>query len=107
MRLQKFLAQGGVASRRRAEALIKAGAVKVNGEAVSTLGRGIDVDRDVVEVDGKRVRAVAPAYRLLLKPRSCLATLADAKPGEKERRPTLAKYVPVLGARNTNCAAYS
>lgn len=91
MRLQKFLAQGGVASRRRAEELIKKGAVRVNGEVVSTLGRTIDPDRDSVELEGKRVRPAPLAYRLLLKPRGCLATLADSPPDSE--RPTLARYV--------------
>jgi 23S rRNA pseudouridine2605 synthase len=92
MRLQKYLALGGVASRRRAEALIKQGAVRVNGEAVATLGRTIDPDRDSVEVNGKRVRPAPIAYRLLLKPRACLATLADSAPDSD--RPTLARFVP-------------
>jgi 23S rRNA pseudouridine2605 synthase len=91
MRLQKFLAQGGVASRRRAEDLIKKGGVRVNGEVVSTLGRTIDPDRDTVELEGKRVRVAPVAYRILLKPRGCLATLADSPPDSD--RPTLARYV--------------
>lgn len=88
MRLQRFLAQAGVASRRAAEKLIADGKVKVNGQAVSTLGARVE-ERDRVEVDGKRVRPEAPLYRILLKPRSCLATLARSD-GE---RPTLARFV--------------
>jgi 23S rRNA pseudouridine2605 synthase len=91
VRLQKYLAQAGLASRRGAESLIQQGAVTVNGAVVSTLGHTIDPDRDTVEVQGKRVRPVAPAYRLLLKPRGCLATLAD--PPKDSERPTLARYV--------------
>jgi 23S rRNA pseudouridine2605 synthase len=87
MRLQKYLAQGGVSSRRRAEELIKAGAVTVNGVVVSTLGSTVGA-KDRVEVEGRRVVPETPIYRLLLKPRDCLATLA--KTGE---RPTLAKYL--------------
>jgi 23S rRNA pseudouridine2605 synthase len=96
MRLQKFLAQAGVASRRQAEQLIKAGSVKVNGAVVDSLGYGVDVDRDQVEVEGHRVRQEAAAYRVLLKPRACLSTLADAKPGDhggQAVRDTLARYV--------------
>jgi 23S rRNA pseudouridine2605 synthase len=92
MRLQKFLAQGGVASRRRAEALIKEGSVRVNGQVVEALGRTVDPDRDTVEVNGKRVRPAPVGYRLLLKPRGCLATLADRAPDSE--RPTLSRYVP-------------
>ena len=87
MRLQKFLSQAGVSSRRKAEELIASGAVRVNGTAVTALGTSVDA-RDRVEVSGKRVFQETPMYRLLLKPRACLATLAKA--GE---RPTLARYV--------------
>jgi 23S rRNA pseudouridine2605 synthase len=96
MRLQKFLAQAGVASRRQAEQLIKAGSVTVNGAVVDSLGYGVDVGRDQVEVDGQRVRQEAAAYRVLLKPRACLSTLADPKPGDhggEAVRDTLARYV--------------
>jgi 23S rRNA pseudouridine2605 synthase len=89
MRLQKFLAQAGVASRRAAEKLIAEGKVKVNGQAVSALGTQVDPRKDRVELEGQRLRAEAPQYRLLLKPRACLATLEEPE-GE---RPTLAKYV--------------
>jgi 23S rRNA pseudouridine2605 synthase len=87
VRLQKFLSQAGVSSRRKAEELIASGAVRVNGTAVTALGTSVDA-RDRVEVSGKRVFQETPMYRLLLKPRACLATLAKA--GE---RPTLARYV--------------
>jgi pseudouridine synthase len=88
VRLQKFLAQAGVSSRRKAEALIASGAVRVNGKPVTTLGTSVDAARDRVEVNGKRVAADAPIYRLLLKPRTCLATLVPTG-----QRPTLARYV--------------
>lgn len=88
MRLQRFLAQAGIASRRKAEDLIAAGAVKVNGVVVSALGTNVSAGKDRVEVRGRRVVVESPIYRLLLKPRACLATLAPS--GE---RPTLARYV--------------
>jgi len=88
VRLQRYLAQSGVSSRRQAEALIAAGAVRVNGDVVKQLGTSVNAARDRVEVSGRRVVAETPIYRLLLKPRACLATLA--KGGE---RPTLARYV--------------
>jgi 23S rRNA pseudouridine2605 synthase len=93
MRLQKFLAQAGVASRRRAEELIQKGEVQVNGETVATLGYQVDTERDRVEVQGRKVRPEAPLYRLLLKPRACLSTLSETTRGEKAR-PNLARYVP-------------
>jgi 23S rRNA pseudouridine2605 synthase len=89
MRLQQYLAQAGVASRRAAERLITEGKVKVNGVAVSALGSQVDA-HDRVEVEGRRVRPETPLYRVILKPRSCLATLDPAQ-GE---RPTLARHVP-------------
>jgi 23S rRNA pseudouridine2605 synthase len=88
VRLQRFLAQAGVSSRRKAEALIASGAVRVNGAAVTTLGTSVNASRDRVEVSGKRVVPETPIYRLMLKPRACLATLAPSRP-----RPTLARYL--------------
>jgi pseudouridine synthase len=88
VRLQKFLAQAGVSSRRKAEALIASGAVRVNGEPVTTLGTSVNAARDRVEVNSRRVFPETPIYRLLLKPRACLATLTAS--GD---RPTLARYV--------------
>lgn len=87
LRLQRFLAQAGVASRRRAEQLIASGAVKVNGQVADKPGIVV-AERDRVEVDGKRVLRVDPVYRVILKPRACLATL-----GRSGDRPTLRRYL--------------
>jgi 23S rRNA pseudouridine2605 synthase len=92
MRLQKYLAQAGVASRRRAEELIRRGEVLVNGEPVVQLGAKVDTEHDRIEVQGRRVRAGTPLYRLLLKPRACLSTLTQVPRGENVR-PNLARYV--------------
>jgi pseudouridine synthase len=89
VRLQRYLAQAGVSSRRRAEQLIASGAVRVNGVVVSTLGATVGAN-DHVEVEGKRVVAATPVYRLMLKPRACLSTLV---PHAKADRPTLVKYL--------------
>ncbi len=98
MRLQKYLAQAGVASRRRAEELIKRGEVLVNGAAVSQLGYKVDPDNDRVEVQGRKIRPAAPLYRLLLKPRACLSTLTETGRGPSgsgdKPRPNLNRYVP-------------
>lgn len=88
VRLPKFLAQAGVASRRQAEQLITEGAVKVNGVVVTALGTQVNPNDDRVEVNGRRVKAETPLYRVLLKPRQCLATL-----DKNNERPTLARYV--------------
>jgi len=87
MRLQRYLAQAGVSSRRQAEYLIETGAVKVNGVLVNTLGTTVG-GKDWVEVNGRRVVPETPIYRLMLKPRACLSTLS--KTGD---RPTLAQYL--------------
>ena len=86
MRLNAFLARAGVASRRGADELIKAGRVRVNGEpgALNTAVGG----RDVVEVDGRRVHAQRLAYVLLHKPAGVVTTARD--PG---RRPTVVQLV--------------
>ncbi|HEY4186744.1 MAG TPA: S4 domain-containing protein [Polyangia bacterium] len=87
MRLQKYLSQAGISSRRRAEQLIASGSVKVNGQVVNTPGVVV-AERDRVEVDGKRVIRVDPVYRVMLKPRACLATL-----GKSGDRPTLQRFM--------------
>ena len=86
MRLNAFLARAGVASRRGADELIKAGRVRVNGEpaALNTAVGG----RDVVEVDGERVQAQQLAYVLLHKPAGVVTTMRDP-----QRRPTVAQLV--------------
>lgn len=77
IRLQKVLAVRGFGSRRVVENLIEDGRVKVNGEK-ARLGRRVDVERDVVEVDDVRV-GVAPdlTYYLLNKPTGVVTTAAD------------------------------
>ena len=78
MRLQRFLARAGVASRRGSEDLMTAGRVKVNGEVKTELGTKVDVDLDVVEVDGRRVRLDAGSvYLMLYKPTGYLTTMSD------------------------------
>ena len=100
MRLQRYLAQSGVASRRRAEELIRRGEVRVNGAEVMELGYRVDAENDRVEVQGRRVRPTTPMYRLLLKPRSCLATLtAGPSAGVPERvRPPGVEKTPARAA---------
>jgi 23S rRNA pseudouridine2605 synthase len=93
IRLQKLLAQAGIASRRRAEDMIRAGEVTVGGAVVTELGLSVDPQHDRVEVHGKRVRAEDPQYRIILKPRACLATLAKP-PADAANRATLARFIP-------------
>ena len=77
VRLQKFLAECGVASRRAAEELILEGKVTVNGAVVVQLGTKIDPLRDRVAVRKKIVRPVEKGVLLLYKPRGVVCTLND------------------------------
>lgn len=78
MRLQKFLARAGVASRRGSEDLMTAGRVSVNGEVVRELGSKVDPKVDVVCVDGHEVHLEdEPVYLMLNKPGGYLTTMSD------------------------------
>ena len=78
MRLQKFLARAGVASRRKCEELIAAGRVAVNGRVVSEMGFKVDPVVDEVTLDGNRVRLEARRATILLnKPPDCYSTMKD------------------------------
>jgi pseudouridine synthase len=79
LRLQKFLAQSGIASRRGAEKLIKAGRVQVDGEIVTEMGRQVDPENQIIRFDNE---IVAPqqeklVYILLNKPKGYVTTLSD------------------------------
>ena len=80
VRLQKVIAQAGVASRRKAEGLIAQGHVTVNGQPVTTMGTTVDPSVDVVVVAGRRLPRHAPLlYILLHKPRGYLTTCDDER----------------------------
>ncbi len=89
IRLQKLLAQSGVASRRKCEELMLAGLVEVDGEVVTRLGTKVDPTTAVVRVDGKRLPPVSPhVYLVLNKPRGVVSTMSDP-----EGRRTLEEFV--------------
>jgi 23S rRNA pseudouridine2605 synthase len=77
VRLQKFLAEAGVASRRASEEIILAGRVCVNGAVVRQLGTKVDAARDAVTVDGKPVRGRRRLYVALHKPVGCVCSRKD------------------------------
>ena len=79
MRLQKFIADCGVTSRRKAEELIVQGRVTVNGNTVRELGTKVSSAQDVVMVDGRIIdlNSVKPIYLLLYKPRGYVTTISD------------------------------
>jgi 23S rRNA pseudouridine2605 synthase len=77
MRVNRALAQAGVASRRGAEELVKAGRVTLNGEPVDSLGAQVDPVRDDLRLDGKRLKLAVPVFYLYHKPRGLLSTMQD------------------------------
>ena len=88
-RLQKIIAAAGVASRRKAEELISAGHVKVNGTVVTELGTKADAEVDHIRVDGKLLQgAQLHVYLLLNKPKGYVTTVSDP-----ENRPTVMQLI--------------
>jgi 23S rRNA pseudouridine2605 synthase len=89
IRLQKVLAQAGVASRRSAEHLIEQRRVEVDGQVVTEFGLRVDPSVSVIRVDGERIPPVSPnAYLVLNKPRGVVTTMSDP-----QGRPSIADYV--------------
>ena len=92
MRLEKYIATSGIASRRSVKKSIHAGSVTVNGKLVLVPGHPIDVEIDVVEFEGKRVEPLAEhTYLMLNKPAGCLTTRRDER-----GRPTVMDLVADL-----------
>ena len=95
-RLQKVIAQAGIASRRKAEELITSGQVRVNGVVVTELGTKVS-DKDQIEVNNQLIEKEKKEYYLLNKPRGVVTTTAD----DKNRKtvvdliPTSARIYPV------------
>lgn len=95
MRLQKYIALCGVASRRAAEQMIREGRVEVNGEAVREMGVSVTPEQDRVRVDGQEIQPPQQfTYILLYKPAGVVTTLADP-----QGRPTVAQCLATVGAR--------
>ncbi|WP_348263482.1 pseudouridine synthase [Telmatobacter sp. DSM 110680] len=94
-RLQKILAQAGVASRRHAENLITEGRVQVNGKVITELGTKADAARDHIRVDGKLLQGSERLrYFMLNKPRGFVTTVSDP-----EKRPTVMEFFAKLRER--------
>jgi pseudouridine synthase len=89
VRLQKFLAEAGVASRRAGEQFILDGRVAVNGRVIRELGTKVDPVHDAVAVDGKPVRVRRKIYVALHKPPGCVCSRAD-----ELGRPTIYDLLP-------------
>lgn len=90
IRLQKALAEAGVASRRGAEAMIRAGRVTVNGRVVTELGTRVNSGGDALRVDGRPIRAQRKVYLALNKPQGVVCTRRD----ERNRRTVVGLLPP-------------
>lgn len=94
-RLQKIIAAAGIASRRKAEELITAGRVLVNGQPVTELGTKADPESDHIRVDGKPLHAPERfSYYVLNKPKGYVTTVSDEK-----NRPTVMDLVKGIKGR--------
>lgn len=89
MRLQKFLARAGVASRRRCEELIASGRVRVDGQVVTRPGSGVEPATQRVEVDGRPVQLEPIVWLALHKPPGVLCSRGDPR-----GRPTIYELLP-------------
>lgn len=78
-RLQKIISKAGLASRREAEKMIVEGRVSVNGKVVTELGTKIDIKKDKVFVDNKKIVLEDKVYLILNKPKGIVTTLKDEK----------------------------
>ncbi|NPV82874.1 MAG: rRNA pseudouridine synthase [Candidatus Aminicenantes bacterium] len=95
MRLNKFLAQAGLASRREADRMIQEGRVRLNGRVVTELGVKVDEHKDRVEVDNRPVRLPSEhVYLLLNKPAGYIVTVDDP-----QQRKTVMELLPRLPVR--------
>jgi len=94
-RLQKIIAAAVIASRRKAEELIAAGRVQINGTTVTALGTKADPDKDHIRVNGKLLHgAQRHVYLLLNKPVGYVTTVSDP-----EKRPTVMNLIRGVGSR--------
>jgi 23S rRNA pseudouridine2605 synthase len=97
VRLQKLLAQSGVASRRKCEELMLAGEVEVDGEVVTRLGTKVDPRTAVIRVSGRRLPPASPhAYLVLNKPRGVVSTMSDPE-GRRTLTDVLQERAPEYG----------
>ena len=77
IRIAKFLARAGIASRRKSEALVEAGRVSINGKIVTTPATNIDLERDDIRLDGRRVETEPHVYLVLNKPPGYTCSASD------------------------------
>jgi len=94
VRINRFLASTGLASRRAAVEMVEAGRVTVNGETVTELGTRVDPVKDDVRVDDQRLKQEPPVYILFNKPKGVVCTNA-----RQEQRPRVVDHLPNVRGR--------
>ena len=92
-RLQKVIAQAGICSRRKAEELILAGKVAINGKICTELGTKVD-ENDIITIEGKKLASESKVYYLFNKPKNCVTTSSDDR-----NRPTIMNYLKDIDSR--------
>jgi len=92
-RIQKIISNAGFCSRRKAEELIEQGRVAVNGK-VASIGESAKPDKDIIEIDGRRIWYAKRKYFAFYKPRDCLCSMKD--PSDK---PTIMRYLNKIPER--------
>ncbi len=95
VRLNKYLSMCGVASRRKADELISAKKVRVNGRVIKELGTVINPDNDKVIFNNKLIEAETNRYLLLHKPRLFLTTLVN----NEDEKPTITDFIKEINER--------
>lgn len=79
VRLNRYLAECGIASRRKSEEYIKEGRIDVNGRTVIDLAFTIDTEKDIIQFDGERIKQQKKVYFLLNKPKGFITSTEDEK----------------------------
>lgn len=97
VRLNKFISECGIASRRKSEEFIKEGRVNINGKIITDLSFFVDEENDLIKIDGERIKPQKKIYYLLNKPKGFITTTSDEK-GRKtvtDLIPSYQKIFPV------------
>ena len=89
VRLNKYLSECGVASRRKSDLLISEGRVKINGNIVFEMGAKVDTNKDEVLIDGEKLIARKKVYYILNKPKGVITSTSDEK-----NRTTVVDLIP-------------
>ena len=95
VRLNRYLSECGIASRRKADVLISSKKIRVNGRIIKELGTSIDPEKDRVSVNNREIRPEKKRYIILNKPRLILTTLTN----NEDDKPTIAELIKKIDER--------